>query len=385
MNILSIETSCDETAISILKITGNPTSPNIHILGNALFSQTKIHEKYGGVFPMLAKREHAKNITPLLVKALKEGHFIKKSTKPLSISTQNKIKKILIREESLSDDLIEFLNTIQKPKIDVITVTQGPGLEPALWVGISAAKAISKAWDIPVIPINHMEGHIMSVLFNPKKKFKLLFPALALLISGGHTELVYIKEPLSYKILGATRDDAVGEAYDKVARMLGLPYPGGPHIALLAEKGRKNKGENNWVFPRPMINSSDYDFSFSGLKTSVLYAIQGKKLSEKDKEDVSLAFEDAVTEVLITKTKKALSKSKIKTLIIGGGVIANNHIRKTFEKMVKEFPTTSLIIPEKKLSTDNSIMIGIAGYAQVKKLGTKNRRNILAKGNLKLS
>lgn len=384
MNILSIETSCDETAISVLKITGKYTSPNINILGNALFSQTKIHEKYGGVFPMLAKREHAKNITPLLKKALKQSGFIKKSTtNTLSTDTQDQIKKILMREEMLSLDLIKFLNAIKKPKIDVITVTNGPGLEPALWVGISAAEAIAKAWNIPIVPVNHMEGHIMSVLFNPKKKFKLLFPAIALLISGGHTELIYIEKPLSYKTLGATRDDAVGEAYDKVARMLGLPYPGGPQIASFAEISRKSKRENLWVFPRPMINSSDYDFSFSGLKTSVLYAIKDKKLKLKDKEDISRAFEDAVTEVLLTKTKKALSSENIKTLIIGGGVIANNHIRKAFKKMIKDYKPISLIIPEKKLSTDNSIMIGIAGYAQIKKFGIKNSNKISAEGNLK--
>jgi len=389
MKILSIETSCDETAVSIIKASGKAESPIIKVLGNALFSQAKLHEKFGGVYPNLAKREHARNLPRLLHKALSEAKLIRKSKLPsLSPKEKARIEKELIRENQMADDLIVMLGKIKKPSIDAIAVTQGPGLEPALWVGISMAKTLGFTWEIPIIPINHMEGHILSVLYNPKKEKNVLpFPALALLVSGGHTELVLMSKLLSYKLLGRTRDDAVGEAYDKVARMMNLPYPGGPVVAALAEKSRKIGKKNSWVFPRPMIHSDDFDFSFSGLKTAVLYGIDKKKLSPRQKEFVAEAFEDAVVEVLIHKTRLALKKYKVRSLILGGGVIANTHIRLAFEKLVKDFPEVTLFMPTKELSTDNSIMIGVAGYVRAKSIPQKSKKKgaFSAIGNLRLS
>ena len=211
MKILSIETSCDDTGISILEATGGAPSASFKVLADNVASQINIHIPYGGVFPALAKREHIKNLPIILEKTLKEAKLEKK-----------------------------------KKPVDVIAVTYGPGLEPALWTGIVFAKELAKKWNVPVIPVNHMEGHMLSVFGTKKGKFKILktkSPTLALLVSGGHTELVLIKKPMDYKIIGQTLDDAVGEAFDKVARMLGLPYPGGPEISRLAEKerGRENK------------------------------------------------------------------------------------------------------------------------------------------------
>ena len=237
-----------------------------------------------------------------------------------------------------------------------------------------------------------------------KKKRRINYPVLALLISGGHTELVYSKIPHKYRILGETRDDAVGEAFDKVARLLGLPYPGGPAISRLAEQARNKaqirdsksqtrskseirKEHARFVLPRPMLNSPDYDFSFSGLKTAVLYLTEGKKLSAKDMGKIAREFEDAVTEVLVKKTAKALASQKVKTLIIAGGVVANKTIRKSFQKLALQNPKIKLYIPTRALSTDNSIMIGIAGYARIKSnpklLG--GRKSIRAQGKLRLS
>lgn len=226
-------------------------------------------------------------------------------------------------------------------------------------------------WNIPVVPVNHMEGHILSVLINSEISEKqeinigdFEFPSLALLISGGHTELVLIKDWLDYEKIGTTRDDAIGEAFDKTARLLGIPYPGGPEISRLAKTGNARE---DIKLPRPMINSDDYDFSFSGIKTSVLYLV--KKLGEIDeqaKSDIAKEFEKAVTEVLIKKTKRAIEEFGIKNLIIGGGVSANTYIRKEFQKILTEnFPSTNLYLPDSHLSTDNSVMIGMAGIFQI--------------------
>jgi N6-L-threonylcarbamoyladenine synthase len=392
MKILSIETSCDETAASVVDIKGSPTSPTISILGNALFSQIKIHEEFGGVFPALAKREHIKNLPPLLYKALKEAKLLKQSKEVQISNTQKKkLDTFLAREDGAADALYSLFSHTKKPALDAVAVTQGPGLEPALWVGINIAVALGKIWDIPVIPVNHMEGHIFSVLFAKTKNLKpktLNFPILSLLISGGHTELVYSLKLLKYKILGQTRDDAIGEAYDKVARMIGLPYPGGPEIARLAEKCRKKKTvSTTWSFPRPMMYSKDLDFSFSGLKTSVLYATQNKTLSDTDREEIAKEFEDAVTDVIIHKTRKALEQFPSRTLIVAGGVAANKHIKKNIEIMAKEFSDLSVFFPIRELSTDNGVMIGIAAFEHIianpKKL--KQKTDLKAVGNLHLS
>ncbi|MEN9614005.1 MAG: hypothetical protein RLZZ347_312 [Candidatus Parcubacteria bacterium] len=388
MLILGIETSCDETAVCIVSATGDKNTPAFSVLGNALNSQIKIHEQYGGVFPALAKREHSRNLIPLFKKTLEESGFgISNSQFLISNEQVEDIKAILTKEPELQEQFLAYLPKIEKPSIDAIAVTVGPGLEPALWVGINFARALSLLWNIPIIPVNHMEGHIVSVLVDreiTKSKFlisdpqtkdrklstnnsPILFPALALLISGGHTELILIESWGTYTNIGQTRDDAVGEAFDKVARMLGLPYPGGPEISRLATKSRfSNTGQPTpYPLPRPMLHTKDFDFSFSGLKTAVLYLTQElKTLTEKDKEVIAREFEDAVTEVLVTKTKKALEHYGAQTLIIGGGVIANTHIRKAFEALVTEHPHIKLFFPSLALSTDNAVMIACAGYMQ---------------------
>ena len=399
MKILSIETSCDETGISILEVA-NKKNPTFKVISNFLNSQIKIHAPYGGVFPMLAKREHQKNLPILLEKALKKAKLDKK----------------------------------EKP-IDLIAVTSGPGLEPALWTGIVFAKELSKKWKIPVIPVNHMEGHILSVFGTEKGEFtvsKIKFPIMSLLVSGGHTELVLISNWRKYKIIGETLDDAAGEAFDKVARMLELPYPGGPEISKLAEniRDKSNKvfqGRNfsaekfaqssgrrpaesfqnlfhlsnncdpskidsaSFSLPRPMIHSKNFDFSFSGLKTAVLYLIRDLKKenprileNQEIKEAIACEFENAVVETLVYKTKKAMEKYKAENLIVAGGVSANKYLRKELKKIIKS--KDKLFFPGKKLSTDNSLMIGIAGYfkfLEKKQKGTKLHK-IKAEGGLKL-
>ena len=457
MVILSIETSCDESAISIIEAKGGFKEPSFKILANNVASQINIHRQYGGVFPMMAKREHSKNLIPLLKKTLEESDFLKSKCKNQNVKFQSKIKKIskiLEREPELLEQFLKFIPTIQKPKIDAIAVTYGPGLEPALWVGLNFAKALSLVWSasqrIPIIPVNHMEGHILSSLLTgkkvisniqypiskqiqkpkfqiskkiPKPKFQKLkqikFPAIALLISGGHTELVLIKKwmdpvrshgrvlcpasyGMNYKIIGETRDDAVGEAFDKVARMLGLPYPGGPQISALAEISRmntdqkrintdnkrrsdKNQGKSVVTLPRPMIYSSNFDFSFSGLKTAVLYLVQKLgKLTYGMKVAIAKEFQDAVIDVLVMKTMKAVKKYKIKTILVGGGVSANEQIRKTITREAKK-ENINIYFPEKELSVDNSIMIAMAGYFRyLSKCKPSNIRTLKACGNLRL-
>lgn len=387
MKILSIETSCDDTGISMMEANGGIKNPSFRVLADNLKSQTEIHIPYGGVYPMLAKREHIKNLPILLEKTLKE-------TK---------------------------LNGEKKP-VDLIAVTYGPGLEPALWTGITFAQELAKKWKVPIIPVNHMEGHVLSVFGKNKGKFKILktkTPILSLLVSGGHTELVLTKKPASpsqggwmnYEIIGETLDDAVGEAFDKVARMLGLPYPGGPEISRLAEQER-GKQDSEGVrsatgarfqqfsskkiaypeklsfplnLPRPMLHSKNFDFSFAGLKTAVLYLIKKiGKLDEKIKMQIALEFENAAIECLVYKTKKAILQYKAKTIIVAGGVAANTHLRKEMRKILGK--NIKILFPTKELSRDNSLMIGIAGYLNYIKNGKKTPRpsTIKASGDLRL-
>ncbi|MDQ5912331.1 MAG: hypothetical protein QG568_546 [Patescibacteria group bacterium] len=434
MKILSIETSCDETAVSIIEANGTLQNPSFKILGNALYSQISTHAEYGGVFPALAKREHTLNLVPML--KLATSHAFDSCTQvdtsateksPKSAQLQNgnteltdelrkQILEILNRENDLGPALIEFLENHEVFDVDAIAVTQGPGLEPALWVGISFAKALAVALNKPLIPINHMEGHIVSVLTesgelsgpdsdtisiqannatpHPKNANTptVEFPALALLISGGHTELVLSKDWHQYEVIGQTVDDAVGEAFDKVARIIGLPYPGGPKISKLAAESRaanlreKYKtdtnlgigaglGEYPWNLPRPMLKSPDFNFSFSGLKTAVLYAVKDKlkdralndstitaaQLTDVEIKTLAEEFENAVTDVLTHKTRRAIEETNTQTLIIGGGVIANIYIREAFRKVADQ-TGIKLFTPSVSLSTDNSVMIGVAGY-----------------------
>lgn len=403
MIILGIETSCDETALSLIETTEEQTTtgvvPHFKILGNTLISQIKVHEQYGGVFPMVAKREHALNLTPLLHKILNESSLLKESdsvTEHISPDIREKITTILNKEQDLSTHLLNFLSRNNKPTLDAIAVTSGPGLEPALWVGISFAKALGVAWNIPVVPVNHMEGHIVSSLLHQDSLKKgtplksLPLPALALLISGGHTECVLIKNWREYEIVGQTRDDAVGEAFDKVARLLGLPYPGGPEISRLAAIDRTNHPEpvKEYALPRPMIYSKDLDFSFSGIKTAVLYMVKKitdarAPITQEIKEHIAREFEDAATEVLAVKTKKAIEQYGIQSLIVGGGVIANTEIRRALAQVAQEM-NVPLLLPEPHLSTDNALMIALAGYFVYASGGGENAEAISASGNLAL-
>lgn len=369
MRILSIETSCDETAVSILEATGDFPNATYEILGNGLFSQIEIHKEYGGVFPALAKREHIKTVLPMLIAALTEAELLTEDTNEVSSELQEKLYTLLNREEGLAESLITFLQTHHMPEFDLIAVTSGPGLEPALWVGINFAKALGAILEVPVIPINHMEGHILASVYDVVADdaiAEVLFPALALLISGGHTELILMRNWADYEKVGQTKDDAVGEAFDKVARMMGLQYPGGPEIGKRAQIARQQKlppFKDN--LPRPMLHSKDLDFSFSGLKTSVRNAIEGKELSEDDKNALSRDFEDAVVEVLLKKTQDSLTEYGGKTLIVGGGVSANTRIREIFlTSLLTSHPDIEVYFPHPNLSTDNSIMIALAGHAR---------------------
>jgi len=389
MKLLSIETSCDDTAITIMDIKGGIENASFKILANASNSQIKIHAEYGGVYPMLAKKAHIENLPILLEEVLKKSKLSK-----------------------------------NKKPVDAIAVTYGPGLEPALWTGIVFAKELAEKWNVPLIPVNHMEGHILSVFGKDKGKFtipKIKTPMLSLLVSGGHTELVLTKKWMQYKIIGETLDDAAGEAFDKVARMMDLPYPGGPKISKLAEEARAGKEKfleglsqadgalerkalpntfaqvrtqpdasqkyigsaKKFLLPRPMMYSKNFDFSFSGLKTAVLYLIRKiGKLDDELKAQIALEFENAVVETLIHKTLKAKEKYKAQTIIVAGGVACNKHLQREMKKVLGK--TTKLLFPIKELTGDNSIMIGMAGYLQY----IKNKRkvpkisNIKAKGNL---
>ncbi|MDR3519280.1 MAG: tRNA (adenosine(37)-N6)-threonylcarbamoyltransferase complex transferase subunit TsaD [Candidatus Pacebacteria bacterium] len=383
MRILSIETSCDDTGISILEATGGVTNASFKVLADNVSSQIAIHIPYGGVFPALAKREHIKNLPVVLEKTLKEAKLDKK-----------------------------------KKPVDLIAVTSGPGLEPALWTGIVFARELAKKWKVPIVPVNHMEGHVVSVFGTKKGKFKISKnknPTLALLVSGGHTELVLIKKPMSYEIIGQTVDDAVGEAFDKVARMLGLPYPGGPEISKMAEveRGRENeslRGPNfsaekfsqssgrrlaespqslfSFSLPRPMLHTKNFDFSYSGLKTAVLYLIRDmgglEKINEETKRKIALEFENAAIDCLVYKTSKAIEKYSVQTLIVAGGVSANKHLQSEIKKVTGK--KIKLLLPPRDLTGDNALMIGISGYLNFIKNKKKVPRpsSIKADGNLRL-
>lgn len=386
MIILSIETSCDETAVAIIK-RSRGKSVRFEILSNKILSQIDLHTQYGGVFPMLAKREHAKALTQMIAEALDEANLLNERANVfhLPMSQKNHLKKILEKEPEMLKAMTILFEGIQKPNIDAIAITTGPGLEPALWVGVNAAMAIQTIWNIPLYPINHMEGHIIASLLKEEKSnyeiSKIEYPACALLISGGHTEIVRISKQRNYKIIGHTRDDAIGEAFDKVARMLSLPYPGGPQISTLAEKAR-NEGiiaSEELRLPRPMINSKDLFMSFSGLKTAVMVRLKKyENISEEIKKMISLEFENSVTDVLTIKIKQAIYETRAKTLIVGGGVSANKHIRKSLQELTNEEGVT-LYIPEKDLSTDNGLMIAATGLIHIDE-DVKPRVKLMANG-----
>lgn len=390
MKILSIETSCDETAVAVVECEDTADGTHFTVLGNGLVSQIDLHQAYGGVFPTLAKREHAKNLVPVLTSALEESGLLRAEHAELEEDIETSLKDLLVREPELCDALTLFLQEHGRPSLDAIAVTSGPGLPPALWVGVNFARALSRAWDIPLIPVNHMEGHIFSSLVHVENEGSYTLshtelPVLALLISGGHTELLVMKEWLVYELIGQTRDDAVGEAFDKVARMMHLPYPGGPEISKLAERDREDERTNPFDLPRPMIDSPDYDFSFSGLKTAVMYLLKEKEeLTDVEREQLARAFEDSVAEVLWKKTAKALEDTGARTLVIGGGVSANVHLKRVFtERMAREFPDVAFTLPPLYMTTDNAVMIALAGYARKKE--PRKSDEVRADGNLSLA
>lgn len=361
MLILGIESTCDETGVAILKIIEKKDGQiSIKVLANVISSQIKKHKKFGGVVPQLAAKLHQKNFIPVLEEALA-------------------LAKIKLPKDF--------------NKIDLISVAKGPGLIPALLAGVSAAKTLVWGLKKPLIGVNHMEGHIMAVLLpmtNDKCQMtKIEFPALTLLVSGGHTQLVLMREWLKYEILGETRDDAAGEAFDKVAKMLGLGYPGGAKIEELARKGN-SKAFN---FPRPMMKSADYDFSFSGLKTSVKYTLESLKLKlkvlpsirESYISDIAASFQAAAIDVLISKTIRAAEEYKIKTLIIGGGVSINEALRNEMKKVLKDkLPAVKFLAPEKEYANDNAAMIALAGYFRHKAGESGGWENAQAEANLRL-
>jgi len=312
--ILGIESSCDETAAAIVKISGG----KFQILSNIVSSQIEIHKKFGGVVPEIAARNHVKNILPVIEKSLAKAKI-----KPAQIAK--------------------------------IAVTAGPGLITSLLVGVQTAKTLGRVWQKPVCPINHLKAHLYA---NWISNQSLKFPALCLLVSGGHTEIILLKNQTQFKKVGQTLDDAAGEAFDKVAQLLKLGYPGGPIISRLAAKGNPKA----FAFARPMINSNDFNFSFSGLKTSVLYLV--KKLPTPDQKtinDLSASFQQSAVDVLAAKTFKAAKFYQAKTLMLSGGVAANLLLRQTFAKKSLALGI-DFSMPDINLCTDNAVMAAVAGY-----------------------
>jgi N6-L-threonylcarbamoyladenine synthase len=325
MKILAIETSCDDTSIAIVEGRGN----RVRTLATVTASQIPLHRRYGGVVPEVAARAHAETIVPT----------IKEVFSQLGLDPERAMKK---------------------PPIEAIAVTCGPGLVTSLWVGVTTAKLLAREWGVPLFGVNHMIGHIYSSIADgslPK------FPVLALIVSGGHTELVWMKNQTSWKKIGATRDDAAGEAFDKFGKVLGLPYPGGPEIAHRALKGNAEA----ITFPRPMLNSPDFDFSFAGLKTSgrmwaEIQARTHKKLSPKLIADGAASYQAAIVEVITAKTVRAARQYEPKTILLGGGVAANDSLREKLAVAIAPFRRIKLLLPEKKYTTDNAAMIGTAAY-----------------------
>ena len=381
MKILGIETSCDETSIAVLEVvpsshkaSKDKQKTKVKVLSNTISSQIKIHAKYGGVYPALAAREHAKNI--------------------------DKVLKLTLKEAGLKS--VE--------EVDLIAVTKGPGLAVALIVGITFAKTLAWKFKKPIAGVNHLEGHIYSNWLPPKDlDYRLLtiddrlFPALCLIVSGGHTELVLMKDHGKFKIIGETLDDAAGEAFDKIARLLGLGYPGGPLIYAEAEKYKIQDPILYFPLPRPMIKSLNFDFSFSGLKTAALYLVKKLRgespranLFEDSRFDLkrvrpAIAHEaqQAIVDVLVSKTLKAAKQHKVKSVLLSGGVSANKLLRETLEKEISKINRVNFFKPAMAYTTDNAAMIALAGYFNyAKKKARKekdfSRKSVKVDANLKL-
>lgn len=413
LNILAIDTSCDDTCLSIIKVKSEKSRlwPQFKILANFISSQAKIHQKWGGVYPNLAKREHEKNLVLGLEQVLKKGNLLKPKIKEKFQRSKFQIfEEILKREKRLLKQLKKFLKKYRKPKIDLIGITIGPGLEPCLWVGVNFVKALAFYWNLVVIPVNHIEGHILVNLLSLQNEKKIkLFPAICLVVSGGHTQLILMKKIGNYKIIGETRDDAAGECFDKTARILGLGYPGGPALAaaaaaaaaapdaavsgtkIILKSNNRFDHQNQILLPRPMLHQKNYDFSFSGLKTAVLYHFKKQPLkirrSKKYIQAMATEIQQAIIDVLISKTLRAINEHKVKTLILGGGVIANQKLQTQFkEKIKKEFSYLNYLMPQPCYATDNAVMIGItASCYYLKEKRTKNWNEIWTDSNLGFS
>ena len=314
MKILGIETSCDETGVAIFCETGG-------VIENRVYSQIDLHRKYGGVIPELASRDHIRKTLPLIKAVLEEHHLGKKD-------------------------------------INGIAYTAGPGLVGALLVGASVAKSLALAWGVPAIGVHHMEGHLLATLLTEDPPN---YPFIALLVSGGHSQLIACYENQEYQLLGESQDDAAGEAFDKVAKMLGLDYPGGPVIEKLAEKGDPER----FSFPRPMTKKPGLDFSFSGLKTAVANEIKAHaNMTLADKADLAASFQAAALETIRIKCKRALDSTGIKSLVVAGGVSANLALRENLEKIAQD-KKVKIHYPPLDLCTDNGAMIAFAGYKRL--------------------
>ncbi|HOK35137.1 MAG TPA: tRNA (adenosine(37)-N6)-threonylcarbamoyltransferase complex transferase subunit TsaD [Candidatus Pacearchaeota archaeon] len=400
MFILAIDTSCDDTCISIIKIKNQKSSlaiarrderreqsslrlaksknTNFEILSNVVSSQIKIHAKYGGIVPYLAKREHERNLPIILNKSLRKAGFI---------NSKSKIRN----SKQIPNSKFKIQN------INLIAVTVGPGLEPCLWQGVNFAKKLAEDFKKSIVPVNHLEAHLLANWLTPINSNTKLFPAVGLIVSGGHTELILIKDIGKYKLLGETRDDAAGECLDKIARILGLGYPGGPSIAQQAEQWKvkilnpkfqiNSKSKIN--LPRPMINQKNYDFSFSGLKTAVLYEFKNRNLElGKQKnyiQEICYEVQQAVIDVLISKTIRAAREYKVKTIMLGGGVAANKELRKQFNLQLKiNNLQINFFVPPSKFCTDNAAMVGVAGYFGWLEGKQKSPKKLEANANLQI-
>jgi N6-L-threonylcarbamoyladenine synthase len=385
MIILGIETSADETGVAIIEGTGSDEKDfRYKVLGNALLSQADLHARYGGIFPNLAKREHGVNLTPVLMEALRLSGELHENQRSADEAKISELEKILVREHEMFTYLSEFLRAYGRPNIDCIAVTAGPGLEPALWMGINFAKALADVWQVPLVAVNHLEGHIIVARAKDGALSPVDLPAIALLVSGGHTELVEMDGWLKYKTIGATRDDAAGEAFDKSARLIGLSYPGGPEISKLAEEAREKKAERLYELPRPMMQDASFDFSFSGLKTAVKKIADGWSHGTDDmKRALAREAEEAIVDVLLTKTKRAVDEYSAKTVIVGGGVSANAHLRRRFIEEFQGGP--GVLFPAPEFATDNAVMIALAGYFHAEKKEFIPAEKLVANGNLRLA
>ena len=320
MNILGIESTCDETGAAIVK-NGRK------ILSNIVASSVNLHKKYGGVVPEVAAREQVRVIIPVLKEALKKAN-------------------------------------ISASQIDAIACAYGPGLIGSLLIGTETAKTLAVAWNKPLIPVNHLLAHVYANWLGSDSKLPEM-PLIALIVSGGHTDLILMKNHGKFQFLGGTRDDAAGEAFDKVARILGLPYPGGPEIEKLARN--YNFKQNKFNLPLPMAWGDNFDFSFSGIKTAVFNLSKKFSLANEDKAEIAYKFQDAVCRVLVKKTQKAASKYKVLSIIVGGGVAANSELRRRMSNFRKN-GELNVFFPEKELSIDNGVMIATCAYYLPKKV-----------------